>query len=348
MCCCRQKFALSVMHSEMGKIVNIRHNKNPAPQSFGKVAVLMGGWSAEREISLNSGQAVLRALQDRQVDAHGIDAQRHTVLRQLEEGGYDRAFIIMHGPGGEDGVIQGALEVLGIPYTGSGVMASALAMDKLRTKQLLEGANLPTPKYAVLDDDTDFNYVMADLGLPLMVKPALEGSSIGMSKVSEEHELATAYRAAAQYHGAVIAEQWIEGKEYTIAILGEEALPIIRLETPRTFYDYQAKYFANDTKYHCPCGLPAEIEAQLQRLALSAFRAIGARGWGRVDLMCDRTGKPYIIELNTVPGMTDHSLVPMAARASGIEFEELVYRILAQTLVTPATDSTEGENAGAR
>lgn len=328
--------------------MTIKAHNDPAPQAFGKVAVLMGGWSAERDISLKSGQAVLHALQQRGVDAHGIDAQRQTVMRQLEDGGFDRAFIIMHGPGGEDGVIQGALEILGIPYTGSGVMASALAMDKLRTKQLLEGANLPTPKYFILDEATDLNYVIADLGLPLMVKPALEGSSIGMSKVNEEQELATAYHTAAQYHGAVIAEQWIEGKEYTIAILGEEAMPVIRLETPRTFYDYEAKYFANDTKYHCPCGLPAETEAQLQRLALAAFKAIGARGWGRVDLMCDQSGKPYIIELNTVPGMTDHSLVPMAARARGIEFDELVYRILAQTLSAPATDTREGTNVGAR
>jgi len=318
----------------MGTIVTLKQSNNPDPAAFGKVAVLMGGWSAEREISLKSGNAVLTALQRRGVNAHGIDVQRETVLQNLEQGSFDRVFIILHGPGGEDGVIQGALEILELPYTGSGVMASALAMDKLRSKQLLEGANLPTPKYMLLDEDTDLNYVVAELGLPLMVKPALEGSSIGMSKVDDESQMLPAYQAAACYAGTIFAEQWISGSEYTIAILGEEALPVIRLETPHKFYDYDAKYFANDTRYHCPCGLPPEQEAQLQRLALSAFKTIGAQGWGRVDILCDQSGKPYIIELNTVPGMTDHSLVPMAAAARGIDFEELVYRILAQTLVS--------------
>ena len=314
--------------------MTLKQHDNPTPDAFGKVAVLMGGWSSERAISLKSGNAVLAALQQRGVNAHGIDVQRETILQQLEQGGFDRVFIILHGPGGEDGVIQGALEILGLPYTGSGVMASALAMDKLRSKQLLEGASLPTPKYMVLDQDTDLNYVVAELGLPLMVKPALEGSSIGMTKVEEETQIQTAFQSAAQFAGAVFAEQWITGKEYTVAILGDEALPVIRLETPRKFYDYDAKYFTNDTRYHCPCGLLAEEESQLQRLALAVFRAIGAEGWGRVDILCDQTGKPYIIELNTIPGMTDHSLVPMAARVHGIEFDELVYRILAQTLTT--------------
>ena len=312
--------------------MTLQTDKQPAAESFGKVAVLMGGWSSEREVSLKSGNAVLQALLRRGVDAHGIDVQRETVLQELSKGNFDRAFIIMHGPGGEDGVIQGALEVLGMPYTGSGVMASALAMDKLRTKQLLEGANLPTPSYMVLDADTDLNYVIADLGLPLMIKPALEGSSIGMTKVEKEEDLQDAYLRAAEYSGAVIAEQWITGAEFTVAILGDRALPVIRLETPHTFYDYDAKYLANDTRYHCPCGLSADEEAGLQRLALSAFRSVGAEGWGRVDVMCDKAGKPYIIEINTVPGMTDHSLVPMSAKAIGIEFDELVYRILAQTL----------------
>ena len=328
--------------------MTIEQHKHPSPEAFGKVAVLMGGWSSEREVSLKSGQAVLAALQQRGVDAHGLDVQRETVLHELEQGNFDRAFIVLHGPGGEDGVIQGALEILGLPYTGSGVMASALAMDKLRTKQLLEGTNLPTPQYMLLDQETDLNYVVAELGLPLMVKPALEGSSIGMSKVDEENEIQAAYQLAAQYAGEVFAEQWIIGKEYTIAILGDEALPVIRLETPHKFYDYDAKYVANDTQYHCPCGLAPEQEAQLQRLALAAFKAIGAEGWGRVDILCDQTGKPYIIELNTVPGMTDHSLVPMAARVRGIEFDELVYRILAQTLAVDKQMNTEVSHGRAR
>lgn len=309
----------------------------------------MGGWSAERGISLKSGGAVLSALQERGVDAHGLDVQRETVLQQLQQGKFDRVFIVLHGPGGEDGVIQGALEILGLPYTGSGVMASALAMDKLRTKQLLEGAGLPTPGYILLDDRTDLNYVVAELGLPLMVKPALEGSSIGMSKVEEDDQIQAAYDLAARYDGLVFAEQWITGSEYTIAILGDEALPVIRLETPHKFYDYDAKYFASDTRYHCPCGLVAEQEAQLQRLALAAFRSVGARGWGRVDIMVDQSAnKPYIIELNTVPGMTDHSLVPMAARVRGIEFGELVYRILAQTLTGQNQHKTEAAHGNTR
>ncbi len=328
--------------------MTIDQYKHPTPEAFGKVAVLMGGWSSEREVSLKSGHAVLAALQQRGVDAHGLDVQRATVLQQLEQGGFDRVFIVLHGPGGEDGVIQGALEILGLPYTGSGVMASALSMDKLRTKQLLEGVNLPTPQYMMLDEDTNLNYVVAELGLPLMVKPALEGSSIGMTKVEEENQIEAAYQLAAQFAGAVFAEQWIIGKEYTVAILGDEALPVIRLETSHKFYDYDAKYVANDTQYHCPCGLAPEQEGQLQRLALAAFKAMGAEGWGRVDILCDQSGKPYIIELNTVPGMTDHSLVPMAAHVRGIEFDELVYRILAQTLTTERQLDNEVSHGRAR
>jgi len=328
----------------MGTVVTLHADKLPTPETLGKVAVLMGGWSSEREVSLNSGRAVLQALLDRNVDAVGIDVSHETVLTDLQSGGFDRAFIVLHGPGGEDGVIQGALEVLNIPYTGSGVMASAIAMDKFRTKQLLGGAGLPTPKYMLLDDDTDLNYVVAELGLPLMVKPALEGSSIGMSKVEEEEQIFSAYELAAQFDGLVFAEQWVTGKEYTVAVVGEQALPVIRLETPNTFYDYEAKYVSNDTQYHCPCGLDAEDEARLQRLAVSTFKSIGAEGWGRVDIICDQDGKPYIIELNTVPGMTDHSLVPMAAKASGIEFNELVYRILANTLETKNSGFKKEEN----
>ncbi len=302
------------------------------PVAFGKVAVMLGGWSSEREVSLKSGAAVLNALQQRGVDAHGIDVQRETILTELQRQKFDRVFIILHGKGGEDGVIQAVLEMLAIPYTGSGVLASALAMDKLRTKQLLQGIGLPTPAYLVLENDFDPEYVAATLGLPIMIKPALEGSSIGMTKAEKVEQLMPAYREAAKYHGEVIAEQWIQGKEYTVAILGDEVLPVIRLETTHSFYDFSAKYIGNDTKYHCPCGLNQEEEMQLQRLALATFHAVNAKGWGRVDILCDQQNRPYVIEVNTVPGMTDHSLVPMAAKAQGISFDELVYRILAQTL----------------
>jgi len=324
----------------MGDVVNINSNTLPDPQSFGKVAVLMGGWSAERAVSLKSGQAVLSALKKRGVDAVGIDVERATIIDNLQEGGFDRVFNVLHGPGGEDGVIQGVLEILGLPYTGSNVASSALSMDKLRTKQILSGANLPTPNYKVLTNETDLNYVIAELGLPLMIKPALEGSSIGMSKVEHEQDMLAAYELAAQFDGEVIAEQWITGNEYTVSILADQALPVIRLETPHTFYDYDAKYVTNDTKYHCPCGLDEKPESQLQRLAVAAFKVVGASSWGRVDIMCDEQNKPYIIELNTVPGMTDHSLVPMAAKAAGIEFDELVYRILMLTLTSNGQDKT--------
>jgi D-alanine-D-alanine ligase len=301
-------------------------------EAFGKVAVLMGGLAAEREVSLKSGRAVLEALRRRGVDAHGIDAG-HAVLADLERGGFDRAFIALHGRGGEDGVIQGALETLGMPYTGSGVLGSALGMDKLRTKMLWRGEGLPTPALALLEAGTDFGAVAQELGLPLMVKPAREGSSIGMSKVTEAAALEAAWRLAARYDDRVFAERWIHGAEYTVAILGREPLPPIRLETPRAFYDYEAKYQAADTRYLCPCGLDAAQEHAIQALALRAFEAVGASGWGRVDLMVDGAGQPWLIEVNTVPGMTDHSLVPMAARAAGIGFEELVWRILATSVL---------------
>ena len=309
-----------------------RADNTVKPRAFGKVAVLMGGWSSERAVSLRSGQAVLDALLRHGVDAHGVIVEKDTVLQELENGNFDRAFIVLHGPGGEDGRIQAVLEVMNIPYTGSDVLASALGMDKLRSKMILESAGLPTPDYMVLDEDTDLEYVVAYLGLPLMIKPALEGSSIGMTRVEEASQMQEAYRTAAQFSGAVIAERWIDGGEYTVTILGEEALPVIKLETPNAFYDYEAKYQSDQTRYLCPCGLDAEQEGQLQRLALSAFRAIGARGWGRVDILCSEDGKPWVIELNTVPGMTDHSLVPMAAKATGMDFDQLVYTILAQTL----------------
>ncbi|HEY9149219.1 MAG: D-alanine--D-alanine ligase [Gammaproteobacteria bacterium] len=301
-------------------------------QAFGKVAVLMGGHAAERVISLRSGQAVLEALRRAGVDAEAVDAGDSDVLRQLEQGGYDRVFNALHGRGGEDGVMQGCLELLGLPYTGSGVLASALAMDKLRTKQLWHGVGLPTPEFALLDNEADLERAARDVGFPMMIKPIHEGSSIGMSKVEEAGQLPSAWALARQYDQAVLAERWITGAEYTAAILGDEALPLIRLETGNVFYDYQAKYESNSTRYHCPCGLPVEQERIYQQLALAAFRALDGRGWGRVDFMVDGEGRPWLIELNTVPGMTDHSLVPMAARQAGLDFETLVVRILATSL----------------
>ena len=300
------------------------------PADFGKVALLMGGWSAEREVSLRSGGAVLEALQARGVAVTGIDVGRD-VCETLRADGYDRAFIMLHGRGGEDGTIQGLLEIIGLPYTGSGVLGSALAMDKMASKRLWRGMGLPTPEFVTIGSEEELELAGA-LGYPLMIKPAREGSSIGMSRVQDSAQLRNAWVMARQYDQRVLAERWVEGSEYTVAILGEEALPLIRLETPREFYDYEAKYEAEDTGYHLPCGLSPEEEQRLQELSLKAFHAVGATGWGRVDLMVDRDGQPWLIEVNTVPGMTDHSLVPMAARGAGIDFEELVWRILALTV----------------
>jgi D-alanine-D-alanine ligase len=288
---------------------------------FGKVAVLMGGRSAEREISLKSGAMVLAALRRSGVDAHAFDP-RDARLEELKTGSFDRVFVALHGRFGEDGTVQGALEYLGVPYTGSGVMASALAMDKWRTKLLWQAAGLPTPPYELLTAQTDYAEAARRVGVPLMVKPAREGSSIGMSKVTPAYELAR------RYDDVVIAERFIEGTELTAGILDGEALPLIRLETPRVFYDYEAKYFADDTRYICPSGLPEAVEKAMQAQALAAFRLLGCSGWGRVDLMLDRHGGGWLLEVNTIPGMTDHSLVPMAARARGISFEDLVVRIL--------------------
>ena len=300
------------------------------PEAFGKVAVLMGGWSAERAISLKSGAAVLEALKRRGVAAQGIDVQRD-IARVLDQGGYDRVFVMLHGRGGEDGTIQGLLEILGLPYTGSGVFGSALTMDKVATKRVWRGMGLPTPEFVVIEDEEALEQAGV-LGCPLMVKPAHEGSSIGMSRVEDASALRAAWVAARQYDRQVMAERYIRGTEYTVALLDGRALPPIRLETPRAFYDYQAKYQAEDTRYHIPCGLSEAAQKRIEELAASAFEAVGGRGWGRVDLMVDGTGQPWLIEVNTVPGMTDHSLVPMAAKAAGIEFDELVWRILAQTL----------------
>ena len=292
-----------------------------------KVAVLLGGRSAEREVSLKSGAMVLAALRSKGIDAHPFDPAEKG-FENLAREKFDKAFIVLHGRFGEDGTVQGVLEWLGIPYTGSGVLASALAMDKLRTKRLWEAEGLPTPPYRVLEKDSDFNAVAKRLGLPLMVKPANEGSSIGMSKVRAAAALDEAYALAANYDPVVIAEKFIQGIELTGAILGEDALPLIRLETPRDFYDYEAKYIANDTRYIVPAGLPDRREQELRELCLAAFRSLGCRGWGRVDLMVSRQGRPYLLEVNTAPGMTDHSLVPMAARAVGLSYEDLCVKIL--------------------
>jgi len=300
------------------------------PARFGRVAVVYGGWSAERAVSLNSGAQVLAGLQKAGVDAVGVDADRD-ILRVLADGGFDRVFLILHGRGGEDGQIQGGLEILGLPYTGSGVLGSALAMDKLRTKRFWAGAEFPTPPWRVLDTREDAEAAPDTLGLPLMIKPSLEGSSIGMTKLTDRAGAVAAWRAARVY-GEVIAERFIDGPEVTVSLLGERALPAIRLETPRDFYDYAAKYEADTTQYHLPSGLPATDERRCQELALAAFKALGGAGWGRVDLMLDAVGQPWLIEANTAPGMTDHSLVPMAAAHAGIGFDELVVRILEQTL----------------
>jgi D-alanine-D-alanine ligase len=308
---------------------------------FGKVAVLMGGQSAEREVSLKSGTAVVAALARRGVDVRGIDVGAD-IIPVLLAGGYDRVFIALHGRGGEDGVIQGVLENLGIPYTGSGVLGSALSMDKVRTKMLWQAAKLPTADFTLLDEQSPWGDIAAQLGLPLAVKPVHEGSSIGTARVESVSELPAAWRAAAQFDDLVMAEPWIDGAEYTVAILSGVALPVIRLETPRTFYDYTAKYSANDTRYLCPCGLDTQAESRLQALALEAFTVLGAEGWGRVDVMMDRQGRPWLLENNTVPGMTDHSLVPMAAAAAGIEFDELVWRILTEARLK----STRGRSHG--
>ena len=292
-----------------------------------RVAVLLGGKSAEREVSLKSGALVLAALRARGVDAHAFDPAEKG-LEALIAGRYERAFIALHGRFGEDGTLQGALEWLGLRYTGSGVLGSALAMDKLRAKRLWMAEGLPTPPFEILDAKSDFRATAKRLGLPLMVKPVNEGSSIGMSKVRAAGGLEEAYALAVNYDRAVIAEKFVEGTELTAGILGDEALPLIKLETPRDFYDYQAKYVADDTRYLIPCGLPAAKERQIQQLCLRAFRALACSGWGRVDLMLDRAGEPWLLEVNTVPGMTDHSLVPMAARAAGLSYEDLCIRIL--------------------
>jgi len=294
---------------------------------FEKVAVLMGGWSAEREVSLKSGQAVLDGLLKQGVNAFGVDVDRD-IYNKLQEEKYSHVFNVLHGRGGEDGVIQGLLNVLEIPYTGTGVLGSALTMDKLCCKQLWKGIGLPTPDYVVLETEQDCLQAIDELGLPLMIKPVLEGSSIGISKVKEDADMLPAWKLAVECGGTVIAEKFIEGDEYTSVILDAQVLPMIKLQTENEFYDYQAKYVSNDTKYICPCGLNDSVEAELAMIMKNAFDAVQAYGWGRVDFMLDKDGQPWLIEVNTVPGMTDHSLVPMAAKQAGISFEGLVLKIL--------------------
>lgn len=293
----------------------------------GKVAVMMGGKSAEREISLKSGAAVLSALQRSDVDAQAFDPAVED-LSTLREKNIDRVFIALHGRGGEDGALQGALDLMEIPYTGSGVLASALAMDKWRSKLVWQAAGIPVPDFAVITADSDFAAVEEKLGLPLFVKPANEGSSIGISKVKQHGDLPAAYAVAVKFDVVVLAERFLAGGEYTVGILGDRALPVIRIVPATEFYDYESKYLRDDTEYRIPSGLSADSEQELQQLAQRAFAVLGGRGWGRVDLMLDDAGKPYVLEVNTSPGMTDHSLVPMAARAAGLSFEQFVTRVL--------------------
>ncbi|MBA0166749.1 D-alanine--D-alanine ligase [Pectobacterium sp. CFBP8739] len=300
-----------------------------------KVAVLLGGTSAEREVSLLSGQAVLAGLKDAGINAHAVDT-RDVSVTTLKEEGFTKIFIALHGRGGEDGTLQGVLEFLGLPYTGSGVMASALTMDKLRTKQVWQAVGLPVSPYVALDrrqySEMAANVLLAKftpLGLPLIVKPSREGSSVGMSKVNTLSELPAALEEAFRHDDDVLVEKWLSGPEYTVAILGDEVLPSIRIQPAGTFYDYEAKYLSDDTQYFCPSGLPDEQEQALAGLAMAAYRAVGCRGWGRVDFMLDSDGAFYLLEVNTSPGMTSHSLVPMAARQRGLTFSQLVVKILA-------------------
>jgi D-alanine-D-alanine ligase len=294
---------------------------------LGKVAVLMGGPSAEREISLISGKAVLAALQGKGVDAHAFDpAERE--LFDLRREGFRRVFIALHGRFGEDGTVQGALEVLRIPYTGSGVMGSALAMDKWRTKLVWDASGIPTPRFAMIRETTSWDKLAELLGLPLIVKPAREGSTIGLTKVKSLDDLPAAYELAAKYDPLVIAEEFIEGHELTASVLGEEALPLVRIQAPEGNYDYQNKYFTDDTKYFCPSGVPPKLEEEIREVALKSFRVLGCRGWGRADVMMKGDGSYFFLEMNTSPGMTGHSLVPIAANAAGLSYADLCVRIL--------------------
>jgi len=294
-------------------------------KQFGKVAVLMGGWSAERDVSLVSGQAVFEGLRNAGVDVDAVDFKKANV-DQLK--GFDRVFNILHGRGGEDGVVQGLCEYLGIEYTGTGILGSALAMDKIRTKEIWLSKNLQTPEFRVVNTVAESEKAIEALGLPVIVKPALEGSSIGISKVESKAEIIAAFELANSCKSSVMIEQWIVGEEYTASVLNGKVLPLIKLQTPNQFYDYEAKYVSDNTEYVCPCGLNDEKEKQLGDMALNAFDAISAQGWGRIDFMLDKQGQYWLIEANTVPGMTSHSLVPMAAKQAGYSFEDLLLEVL--------------------
>ena len=322
---------------------------NIDPRSLGKVAVLMGGSSAEHDISLLSGQGVLQALQARGVDAHAFDpAQRD--LAALKHEGFDRCFIALHGRHGEDGTVQGALELLGIPYTGSGVLASSIAMDKTMTKRLWRAEGLPTPDWRMVASAQDTEQALRELGAPMIVKPAREGSTIGLTKVTDLTQCAEAYALAARYDPEVLCEQFIAGDETTCPVLGEgataRALPVIRIVAPQGNYDYQNKYFTDDTQYHCPSGLPEAEEREIQRIVVQAFRSLGCRGWARADIMVRASDRqPFLLEINTSPGMTGHSLVPMSARAAGIAYEDLCLGVLALATLDTPPGSTLGAPA---
>lgn len=313
------------------------------PNDFGRVAVMLGGTSAEREVSLDTGGAVLEALQSRGVNAHAWDPANKS-LTEFASAGFDRVWIALHGTGGEDGALQGALQWLDTPYTGSGVMASALAMDKIRSKHLFEACGIPTPEYAVVRHDADAVLAAESLGFPLILKPTAQGSSVGMSKVFEHNDLAEAVELALGFGGIAMAERCVVGDEYTVSVLQGQALPSIRIETPRVFYDYRAKYESDRTEYHCPGTADADSEAMYAELALAAFNEVGCTGWGRVDFMTGDDGRPQVLEVNTVPGMTSHSLVPMAAKQAGIDFAELCWRIL-ETSVSEHVHRNEVEVA---
>ena len=318
-----------------------RYPRVTDPAAFGRVVVLLGGQSAEREVSLQSGAGVLKALQNKGVQAEGLDAGPD-LLARLTAGRYDRVWIALHGRGGEDGTLQALLSFLKLPFTGSGVLGSAICMDKLRTKRLLQGAGLPTPRYCVIRNEADLAEAGEQLGLPVMVKPSDEGSSIGMTKVERPEQMKAAWELASKFNCDVFAEEWVAGPEFTAAILHEQPLPLIRIQTDNTFFDYQAKYLSDDTRYLCPCGLPADEERGLQEIARAAFEAVGASGWGRVDIMVSPQAGPLSLEINTVPGMTSHSLVPMAAAAAGTGFDDLVWRILETSMASAGA----GQGAG--
>lgn len=298
-------------------------------KQFGKVAVLMGGWSAEREVSLKSGAAVLSGLLKAGVDAHAVDFKKSNI-ELLND--YDRVFNILHGRGGEDGVLQGLLDYIEMPYTGTGILGSALAMDKIKTKEIWLTKSLKTPDFRTVKNIDDCKVAVEELGLPVIVKPALEGSSIGISKVETISQIEDAFSVANECKSEILIEKWIEGSEYTASIINGKVLPLIKLETPNQFYDYEAKYKSDTTEYLCPCGLSVDKENEIAKIAKDAFRAISGKGWGRVDFMLDDLQQPWLIEANTVPGMTDHSLVPMAAKQGGLKFDELVVEILKTSL----------------